>query len=282
MSTPQQPSKKERREAARSARVEAEQAEAAKAQRQKRLLVILGGVAAVVVIAVVLIVTTSGGDGPTGAAKNTKASVAGVPEMKAMLAGEPQDGIQIGNPKATTKVVEFIDAQCPICQEYANNVFPTINQDYIRSGKIVYETRTLHFLDNNFGTTDSQRGAQWLNAAGFQNKMYNAIALLYSNHGEEGTKWITPAYLTKISAAIPGLNVKQVMTQMNSARAKALVTEADALGTKFNVTGTPTVLVGKNEPNATLTQIQSNSVTDPSEYKAGIDAALKINGGSTK
>jgi protein-disulfide isomerase len=281
MSTSPQPSKKERREAAREARVQAEQEAAAKATRQKRLLVILGGVAAVAVIAVVLIVTTSGKDGPSGAAKNSSAKVEGVPEMTSMLAGLPQSGITIGKPTAKVKVVEFIDAQCPICQEFANNVFPTIAQDYIRTGKIQYETRTLHFLDNNFGTTDSQRGAQWLNAAGFQNKMYNAIALLYSNHGEEGTKWITDAYLRKISAAIPGLNVNQVMTQMNSAKAKALVVAADAAGTKYSVSGTPTLLVGKNDNSGTLTPIQANSVTDPSEYTSGIDAALKISGGSS-
>ena len=275
MSTPQ-PTKKERREAARAQREAAEQAEQAKKQRKQRLLVILGGVAAAAVIAVVLIATTSGGDSNKGASKQGGA-VQGVPEMTAMLAGIPQSGITLGKPTAKVKVVEFLDPQCPICQEFANNVYPTIVQDYVRTGKVLYETRTLHFLDNNFGTEDSQRGAQWLNAAGFQNKMANATALLYSNHGQEGSKWITDAYLRKISAAIPGLNVNQVMTDMNSAKAKALVSAADALGQKYSVTGTPTILVGKN--GGTLAPIQSQNPTDPADYKNGIDAALKLNGG---
>lgn len=274
MSTPQ-PTKKERREAARAQREAAEQAEQAKKQRNQRLLVILGGVAVAAVIAVVLIVTTSGGEDK--AKKAVTGSVAGVPEMTAMLAGIPQSGITLGKPTAKVKVVEFLDPQCPICQEFANNVYPTIVQDYVRTGKVLYETRTLHFLDNNFGTEDSQRGAQWLNAAGFQNKMANATALLYSNHGQEGSKWVTDTYLRKISAAIPGLNVNQVMTDMNSAKAKALVAAADALGQKYNVTGTPTILVGKN--GGTLAPIQYQSVTDPADFKNGIDAALKLNGG---
>jgi protein-disulfide isomerase len=273
MSTPQQPTKKERREAARSARIEAEQQAAASDARKKRLGVILGAVGLVAVIAIVLIATSSSGSDDN---KVKEGKVNGVPEMKAMLDGIPQTGITLGNKDAKVQVVEFIDPQCPICKEFANEVFPTLVQDYIRTGKVLYETRTLDFLDNNFGTTDSNRGARYLNAAGFQNKMQDLQALIYSNQGQEGTGYMTEKWLETLGSKIPGFDTKKAATDANTAKAKGLIGEANTLFQKYGGTGTPTVLVGPN--GGTLAQIQVNNVTDASQYKAGIDAALKSAG----
>ena len=144
MSTPKQPTKQERRDAARAARIEAEQAAAASAQKKKRLAVILGSLAAVAVVAIVLIATTGGSD--KGGATKDGGPLPGAADVTAMLNGVPQNGITLGDPKAKVTVVEFIDPQCPICKEFANNVFLTIVQDYVRPGKIQYQVQTLSFL----------------------------------------------------------------------------------------------------------------------------------------
>ncbi len=275
MSTPPQPpTKKERRDAAREARVEAEQASAASAQRKRRLAIILGSIAAAAVIAIILIAVAGGGnDAASTAAKTGKAK--GGADTAAEFAGIPQAGVGLGNPKAKVTVVEFIDAQCPICKAFSNDTFPTINQNYIRTGKIYYQFRTLHFLDNNNGGTDSIRGAQFLNAAGFQNKMANATSLLYRNQGTEGTGYMTDKFLRSIGNAIPGFNTEKAMVDRNTPKAKALVATADALGARYSVDGTPTLLVGPT--GGTLAKINYTNVSSPAEFQAGIDAALKLN-----
>jgi protein-disulfide isomerase len=269
MSTPKQPTKQERRDAARQARAEAEQAEAASAQRKKRLTVILGAIGAVAVIAIVLIATTGGSDTPGKVDKKT-GKLPGSADVAAMLNGVPQSGIHLGNPKAKVTVVEFIDPQCPICKQFANNVFPTLVQDYIRPGKVLYEVRTLSFLG-----PDSVKGAQFLNAAGLQNKMYNATELLYRNQGQENSGYMTDEFLTSIGKSIPGFDTPKAMAAMKTEAAQNALGEANTMAQKYNVTGTPTLLVGKT--GGTLAKIDSNDPTAVDQFKAGIDAALNLN-----
>lgn len=268
MSTPKQPTKQERREAARAARVEAEQAAAASAQKKKRLTIILGAIGVVAVIAIVLIATTSGG-GAGKVDKNT-GKLPGSPDVAAMLQDIPQTGINLGNPKAKVSVVEFIDPQCPICKQFANDVFPTIVQDYVRTGKIQYQVQTLSFLG-----PDSIKGAKFLQAAGFQNKMFNATELLYRNQGTENTGYMTDEFLESIGKSIPGFNTAKAMTDMNTAKAAAGLATANTYAQRYGVNGTPTLLVGKT--GGTLAKINSNDPTDVASFKAGIDAALKLN-----
>jgi len=268
MSTPKQPTKQERRDAAREARAQAEQAEAASAQRKKRLTVILGAIGAVAVIAIVLIATTGGSDSPGKVDKSGK--LPGTADVTAMLADIPQEGIKLGDPKAKVTVVEFIDPQCPICKEFANNVFPTIVQDYVRPGKILYEVRTLSFLG-----PDSVKGAQFLNAAGLQNKMYNATELLYRNQGQENSGYMTDEFLTSIGNSIPGFDTPKALADMKTEAAQNALGEANTLAQKYGVTGTPTVMVGKT--GGTLAKIDSNDPTSVDQFKSGIDAALNLN-----
>lgn len=268
MSTPQQPTKQERREAAREARRQAEEQEAAAAQRKKRLAIILGAVAVAAVIAIVLIATTSGGN---DAANNTaKGNVSGKADVAAELAGVPQSGIVLGDPKAKVTVVEFLDPQCPICKRFSNEVFPTIVQDYIRPGKIRYEMRTLDFIG-----PDSVRGAQFINAAGLQDKQFNASELIYRNQGQENSGYMTDAFLQNIGDAIPGFNTSKAMTDMSSPQVKAVMGAANTMASRYGVTGTPTLLVGKT--GGTLAEIKAPSLA-LSEYQAGINAALQLNG----
>ncbi len=268
MSTPKQPTKQERRDAARAARVEAEQAAAASAQKKKRLAIILGALAAVAVVAIVLIATTGGSD--TAAKPDKSGKLPGSADVAAMLNGVPQSGITLGDPKAKVTVVEFIDPQCPICKEFANNVFPTIVQDYVRPGKIQYQVQTLSFLG-----PDSIKGAKFLQAAGFQNKMFNATELLYRNQGQENSGYMTDEFLKSIGNSIPGFDTAKAMTDMGTAKAQEGLATANTFAQKYAVNGTPTLLVGKT--GGTLAKIDATDPTAVDQFKSGIDAALKLN-----
>jgi protein-disulfide isomerase len=234
--------------------------------------VLLGAVGAAAVLAIVLIAVTSDGNERPGNVEDHR--VAAVPEMRAMLAGIPQRGLVLGDPKAKVTVVEYVDPQCPICKQFANDVFPTLVQDDVRTGKVRYEYRTLHFLDARYpGITDSQRGAQLLNAAGFQDRMFDLAALLYANQGREGSGFLTPAYERGLAAAVPGLDVARLERDASGARAKALVTAADEQAVRDRVEGTPTLLVGPT--GGTLTPVDAGrQALEVGPYAGAIDAAL--------
>src|SRR5919202_1763575 len=51
--------------------------------------------------------------------------------------GRTADGFYYkGNPNAPVKVVEYADYQCPHCGEYAAQLEPTIDRQYVETGKI--------------------------------------------------------------------------------------------------------------------------------------------------
>ena len=137
-------------------------------------------------------------------------------------------------------VVEYVDLQCPFCQEFETKAMPTLLSRYVRSGKVKIEARPIAFIG-----PDSERGRAGALAAAEQNRLFNYMQLLYLNQGTENTGWLDDAMATAAAASIPGLDVNA----WSSARGSSAVTDQerqfDNEGNADNVTETPTVLVGK-------------------------------------
>lgn len=264
MSDPNQ-SKKERRDAARAER-EAAEASAAAAAARKRRLSILGGLVAVIAVAVVVIIVATGGSSDKTGARGAGAGggLAGVSESRAMLTGVPQSGATLGSPAAPVTMLEFADLQCPYCQEYSLQTLPRIVQDYVRTGKVKMELHLLTFLG-----PDSIRGAQVANLAAEQNKLWNFADLFYFNQGEEKTGYATDAFLKKLAGAVPGLQSAKLFGAPITDTPTAQDAAADALATKYGVTGTPTFVVGRT--GGKLSRVEG---FDYASVKAAIDAAL--------
>ena len=134
--------------------------------RKRRNIIIGAAIAIAVVVAVVIVLVSSGGsdgsgtDSATGGG-STPAQVKGVKETTAMLDGIPQDGNALGKKSAKVTLIEFADFQCPFCRDFALNTLPVIINDYVRTGKIRMELRTLTFIG-----PDSETAARAAAAAG--------------------------------------------------------------------------------------------------------------------
>jgi protein-disulfide isomerase len=258
------PTKAERKAAARRARVERERAEAAAAQRRRRLIR-LGGLLAAAAVIVGIAIAASGGGGTKTAASG--GAVAGASESRAMLAGIPQKGLTLGNPKAPVTLVEFADPQCPFCRQYSLNEMPKVVRDYVRTGKVKMELRLLKFIG-----PDSVKAAQALQAAALQDKLWNATDLTYFNQGQENSGYVSDGFLRKVLGAVPGLDVERALAQSTSPQVSRALSDAGAMAARYGVDSTPSFVVGPT--GGTLRKVDVQSLT-AGEIGQAIEQASK-------
>jgi protein-disulfide isomerase len=214
------------------------------ARRQASPKVLIGAALAValIVLAIVLgFVFTGGSPSSNIPARGSLAGgLPGAADAQRLFRGIPQHGNVLGSPKAPVTVVEYVDLQCPFCQEFETKAMPTLLSRYVRPGKVKIEARPIAFIG-----PDSERGRAGALAAAEQNRLFNYMQLLYLNQGTENTGWLDDAMASAAAASIPGLDVHA----WSSARGSSAVTDQESQfdneGNADNVTETPTVLVGK-------------------------------------
>lgn len=253
------PTRKKRRAAARAARIEAERAAAARDRRTKRLVQLAAVIGLAAVVVGIVIAATGGGSSGTKAPRAASTN--------ALLAGIPQKGTVLGDPKAPATLLEFADLQCPICRRYSTDAFPTLVRDYVRTGKVKMDFRNFAFLG-----PDSTRAAQAALAAGEQNKLWQFVERFYANQQGENTGYATDGFIRKVASQVPGLNVDRLMSERFAPKVRAELSRVQAEVTKLHVTGTPTIFVGKT--GGTLSQVDYTDLT-PAQFAKPIDAALK-------
>jgi protein-disulfide isomerase len=234
-----------------------------------------GGVAAIVVIVVLAIVLTGGGgSGNAGIPKNgpTFGSLAnglpGAADVQKMFKGIPQKGFFLGSSFAPVQMVIYIDLQCPICQNFETTATPTLVSKYVRTGKLRIEVKPWAFIG-----PDSFRGQAAMLAAAKQNKAFNFAQVLYDNQGTENTGWLTDSMVYQIAESVPGLNVPQLLTDRKSSTVKKEASDVAADASAGNVSGTPTVFVGKSGTKPKLVGAQG-AAPDLQQVSLAIDTAL--------
>ncbi len=217
-----------------------------------RTLAIAGGVIVLVIVAVVLgIVLSSSGssanasnDGPTvgvvigngipaiGSSSRPGAAYAAADVAK-MLAGIPQQGLTLGQSNAPVTLTEFLDFQCPNCQQFELTEFPDLVKKYVRTGKLRIVMKPWSILDKTPDVHDSDRGQKATIAASFQNKAFNFAAVLYNNQGPEDSGWLNDGAISNIAASVDGLDLQKLAADANSPQTATLVHEVDTLATQL-------------------------------------------------
>ena len=82
-----------------------------------------------------------------------------------LVAGIPEKNGVLGDPDAPITVTEYLDLQCPICAEASKQTLPTLIDNYVKTGKVKLQARTLSFLG-----PDSVRAAKFAAGAEQQGK----------------------------------------------------------------------------------------------------------------
>jgi protein-disulfide isomerase len=236
-------SRTKQKEEARARRLAEEQARAERTRRQQRMRLVGGTVLAAVVIVAVLVLINTGGGKKGGLQTGTQANATAT-SVNQMLAGIPQSGAVLGNPKAPVTMTYYGDYQCPVCKDFTlSGGFPQLVANDVRSGKVkvVYAsfcTATCNGPDPNVFPTQQVAGL----AAGKQKKFWNYTELFYHEQGQENTSYVNEKYLQGLAQQIPGLNLTTWQTNRNDASLTSQVNSDQSTGKAIGVSGTPTLI----------------------------------------
>jgi protein-disulfide isomerase len=241
--------------------------------RQASPRVLIGGAAVVLAIVVAVVVGIVLISGSSNAVQNVPAvgslanGLPGATAVNSLFNGVPQNGTTLGGSSAPVTLVEYIDLQCPYCQQFETQVMPDLITKYVRTGKVKIVMRPWAFIG-----PDSARGQAAVLAAANQDKAFNFAELLYDNQGTENSGWLTQQLVANTAASIPGLQVPKLLSAMSSAIVNAAVQQVDNQVKADNVSGTPTLFVGTTAANGRLVRL--SSPTDEAAVVAAINSAL--------
>jgi protein-disulfide isomerase len=248
-------SRKEQKEQARARRLAEEQARAEKARRDRRLRAIGGVVVgAIAVVAVAIAISSGGGNKATGLQKGNAANKTAT-TVQGLLAGIPQSGARLGNPKAPVTMTYYGDLECPICQDFTlNGGFPQLVSQDVRSGKVQVVYRAFQTATRDPAVFKTQQVAAL--AAGQQQRFWNFTELFYHEQGQEDTGYVTEDYLAGLAKQITGLNISKWQTSRNDGALANQVAADEQMGTTAGVSGTPTLVFkgpkGEAAPSASV------------------------------
>jgi protein-disulfide isomerase len=180
------------------------------------------------------------------------------------LSGIPQAGNVLGSPSAKVTLIEYADPQCPACRAYTETMFPTLVDDFVRTGKAATEFRGFPFIG-----PDSVTAYRFLLAAGEQNRLWNLAEALYRNQGGENDGWVTDDLVRRLAGEIAGLDVDRLFSDAQRADIVKAASGAAAEASASGIRGTPTFLVkiGDGAPYF----VQFGSIE---EMRATLDDAL--------
>jgi protein-disulfide isomerase len=232
------------------------------------VLIAAAALAALVVVGIVLGVVLTGGSDESSSSTATVTKLPDAADVQQMFAGIPQHDNVLGDVSAPVTMIEYIDLQCPYCQQFETLGMPAIISGYVRKGKVRVEARPIAFIG-----VDSQRGRAAVLAAGLQNKFFNFMQLIYNNQGAENTNWLDDDLIRKAAASIPGIDVDQLMRERSSNTVSSRSSLIDQQGVKDVVKVTPTILVGPTGKKPK--QVRLASPSDTATIGAAIDAAMK-------
>jgi protein-disulfide isomerase len=147
----------------------------------------------------------------------------------------------LGNPNAKVTVVEFSDFQCTFCDQFENDTYPQIYDEYIKTNKIKFVFR--HYPLVSIHPT-AQKAAEASECANEQGKFWEYHKLLFTNQSIWSPLLLDDAlnsftdYATQL-----GLDAKTFRSCIDSDKFAQNIQEDITDGNKAYIDGTPTFFI---------------------------------------
>ena len=150
----------------------------------------------------------------------------------------------LGDPNAPATVTEFVDLQCPICAEGLADDVPPVIRDYVRTGNVKLQARTLSFIG-----PDSVRAARVAAGAEQQGRLWPFLETFYAKQGRR-TRATSPTTSCARWPRPPASTPSKALAFADGDTSQTPLARANAEAQKLGVNGTPTFVVqhGNGKP----------------------------------
>jgi len=148
------------------------------------------------------------------------------------------DHNRMGDPNAPVKIVEYADYECPYCEKYWEETEPQVIQNYVTTGKVYYEYRSV----GGFLGPESAAAANASYCADDQNKFWEYHDILFANWTGEHVGDFAPDKLRQYAAAIH-LNLDQFNTCLDAGTHQDQVAQDATDARNAGVQGTPSFII---------------------------------------
>jgi protein-disulfide isomerase len=148
-----------------------------------------------------------------------------------------EKGLNMGDPNASIKVVEFADFQCPYCQLYWEQIEPTIIQKYISTNMIYYTYSPMAFVGQ-----ESIDAAEAAYCANDQGKFWEYRDYLFANHTGENVSDFTQEKLLTFAKKL-NLDMDSFKSCLTTGKYAQAVNDANTYASNQGVNSTPSIMV---------------------------------------
>jgi thioredoxin family protein len=239
------------------------------------LLVALIPVAAIVAILAIVGILGFGGSSGTSRKQIQQ-------EVATLLSGIPQHGTTLGSPDAPITLQVFADLECPTVKRFVTAFLPSIIENWVRTGHVKLEYRSLETDTYNEETFFQQEAAAL--AASRQNKMWNYALTFIHEQGKKGANYATDAFLTDVAVQVPGLDKAHWQRDRRDSLLPRQVAREVYMAHSRELKFTPSFLIGFGGPSKrTTASFGAKSVKKEveSSLSATINALVKEVSGDT-
>jgi protein-disulfide isomerase len=208
-------------------------------ERRRRLLQLASAAVFLAIAGVVVLIVVNANKSSGGDASNLQS----VGEVNRALAGIPQNGMLLGDPKAPVTLVEFGDLKCPVCAAFSKEIIPAVIDSTVRDGAGRIEFRNYTIIDDQSGPA----GAAAL-AAGEQGRGWNFLEIFYRNQGVETAPYADDVFLTAVAKAAGVRDIPRWDRERKSAHLSGEVEATTEEAQRLGFTGTPSFAVEGSSP----------------------------------
>jgi Protein-disulfide isomerase len=201
---------------------------------------IMGGIAAlsvvVLVISLAALARGRGGDG------SSDTILVPTPRPSDVV----QSGHVFGSADAQVTITEYLDFQCPFCRQAVINVMPTIEQQFIATGKAKLEVNPIAILGS-----ESVQAAAAAECANDRGRFWGYHDMLYANQGAEQGGSFSQSRLKQF-ASLLNMDSSAFDSCLDSSKYVDHVRQATTAARAAGVGSTPTFMVNGTAVSATI------------------------------